>query len=413
MNLAKKREFCSMKINKARYCRSLGGLTTLALAVLLLSTLFGCMKIQPQPSESLQPATERIESSKGYEQLSQDTHTVIDKDKGRINALAFSPNGKQLAVASSKGLWIYDTTADTPPTALTGHEGEVLAVAWSNNETLASGGEDKTVRLWNVKTGDLLLDPLKGHEGKVNALAFSPDGRMLASSSESKKDRFILAREILAGELPDDLNNFDRTIRLWNPDTGKLLWTSDGKATTLAFYKDGKTYLVSASSSRYREGFYRDFWNIRSGCLNDFKSTVECGEDNSESGSSGTERTDFVLTPDGTKLAHVRMRVHYHFGKDKKYDNVRVKITTDSDDDPIYINVESLVKAMAFSPDGNYLATAGKTATIQLWDVKTKQPLKRQSLTVRTDGITTLAFSKNGMLASGSRDGEIALWKPK
>ena len=69
---------------------------------------------------------------------------------------------------------------------LTGHESAVDCVAISpDGQTLASGSSDQTIKLWNLKTGDLLCT-LTGHKGSVWSVAFSPDGQMLASSSEDQ-----------------------------------------------------------------------------------------------------------------------------------------------------------------------------------------------------------------------------------
>ncbi|KAJ5796218.1 uncharacterized protein N7518_004758 [Penicillium psychrosexuale] len=72
-----------------------------------------------------------------------------------------------------------------------------------NNQLLASGSNDTTVRLWNTGTGEL-RQTLKGHSDFVRSVAFSPDGQLLASSSD------------------------DKTVRLWNTNTGELYKTLEG-----------------------------------------------------------------------------------------------------------------------------------------------------------------------------------------
>jgi TIR domain-containing protein/WD40 domain-containing protein len=69
---------------------------------------------------------------------------------------------------------------------LTGHDSHVWSVAISpDGQTLASGSADKTIKLWNLKTGDLLCT-LTGHEDAIWSVAISPDGQALASGSYDK-----------------------------------------------------------------------------------------------------------------------------------------------------------------------------------------------------------------------------------
>ena len=91
---------------------------------------------------------------------------------------------------------------------LLGHEETVTAVAYSpDGRLLASGSADRTLRLWDAKSGAAIGAPLKGHEDRVWSVAFSPDGRLLASGSAdrtvqrwvaSPKDWFRLACTRLA-----------------------------------------------------------------------------------------------------------------------------------------------------------------------------------------------------------------------
>jgi WD40 repeat protein len=68
--------------------------------------------------------------------------------------------------------------------SLQGHLWEVRSVAFSPDGTrLASGGNDRMVKIWDAQTGQEMLT-LKGHTSAVLKVAFSPDGNLLASASE-------------------------------------------------------------------------------------------------------------------------------------------------------------------------------------------------------------------------------------
>ena len=103
--------------------------------------------------------------------------------RGSINEIEYSPDGTRLAVATSIGIWLYDTAIGQEIALLAGHADAVLSIAFSpDGTTLASGSWDETVRLWDAVTGKSRR-VLTGHEGRVTSVAFSPDGSILASGS--------------------------------------------------------------------------------------------------------------------------------------------------------------------------------------------------------------------------------------
>lgn len=75
-----------------------------------------------------------------------------------------------------------------PP--LTGHTGRVFAVTFSpDGRLIASGGTDRSLRLWDSDTGRLTAPPLLGHTGAIRSVAFSPDGEVLATGGEDNSVR--------------------------------------------------------------------------------------------------------------------------------------------------------------------------------------------------------------------------------
>ena len=192
--------------------------------------------------------------------------------KGWIDEIAYSPDGTRLAVASSIGIWLYDAQTGEALDLLTGHTSEVTSVSFSpDGNTLASGSQDKTVRLWDANTGSPLRT-LTGHTDYVTSVSFSPDGNTLASGSGDKTVRLWDATtgsplRTLTGHtgwvnsvsfspdgntLASGSGRGDKTVRLWDATTGSPLRTLTGHTdyvTSVSFSPDGNT-LASGSGDK-------------------------------------------------------------------------------------------------------------------------------------------------------------------
>ncbi|KAJ3897008.1 WD40-repeat-containing domain protein, partial [Lentinula edodes] len=116
-----------------------------------------------------------------------------------VDSVAFSPDGTRIVSGSAdKTLRIWNArTGAQIGVPLQGHEHWVNSVAFSPDGTrIVSGSADKTLRIWNARTGAQIGVPLQGHEDPASSVAFSPDGTRIVSGS------------------------YDKTLRIWDARTG-------------------------------------------------------------------------------------------------------------------------------------------------------------------------------------------------
>ena len=163
--------------------------------------------------------------------LASGENRVIGRHERGIAEIAWSRDGKFLASASYDGsAQVWDVTNAKPLFAPLKHEAEVYCLAWSpDGKTLITGGDDRKIRLWNAATGKALPIEIPIQADGISSLAISPDGRIFASSSQGFRRRL--------GAIGDD----DHAIRFWSLPSGRLIKSKSPYPTSgLVFSPDGK-----------------------------------------------------------------------------------------------------------------------------------------------------------------------------
>ncbi len=199
--------------------------------------------------------------------------------KGLVAQVAYAPTGKVIGIATTLGIWLYQTdnlkadplllpafsTLADKPVLVDTYGTSSLAFS-PDGHLVASGSDAGAVQLLDVSTGKTVAT-LATSGYLVFSVAFSPDGRLLAAGS---LDGLIQIWDIASGKRSVNIPNvnnavfsvafspdsrllatgmLDRKVRLWDVATGKLLNTLSGhinQVTSVAFSSDGHT-LASGS----------------------------------------------------------------------------------------------------------------------------------------------------------------------
>jgi WD40 repeat protein len=248
--------------------------------------------------------------------LGADQKPVVAAHLSIVEALAFSPDGKYLASGSYQEVVLWDAPTGTLRRRLTGFADRVVALAFSSNgKLLATGGgapsEDGEIKVFDVESGDLVVDIKNGHSDTVFGVCFSPDNTKLATGAA---DKFVKVFEIPSGKFVKSFEGHthhvldvgwkadgkllasagaDNAIKVWDYEKGEQVRTINGhgKQVTRLLFIGASQQIVTCSGDQTVR-----FWDVNSGGTvrnfggnNDFVYAVGVSPDGSVVAAGGEE----------------------------------------------------------------------------------------------------------------------------
>ena len=305
--------------------------------------------------------------------------------KGSITGnIAYSPDGTRLVVPSSIGIWIYDAYTLEEVELIAEHKGfDCAAIGFTLSGSMLTSKFVTSLhdfyygklQIWDEDTRHSKDIPISMEDmGRITSLVFSPDGHTLATESTNGqiclwdvhtaelRNTFTEHTETISSLVfsPDGhtlaARNKDGIVQLWNVNTGELLTTFKEQIWGLVFNPDGSALAAGLGelSFEHPDTHSIRLWNVHAG---NYVSTFV----------TSMISSNLVFSPDGKMLVCAAV---------DRYNNSAIGLWDIAVGTSIYPSgwlsgYTGSIRYLAFSPDGQTLASGSQDSTVLLWNVDT------------------------------------------